>query len=280
MKKRRWLFPLLILLALPVWVPVWMIFEGTLLGKEELLQNLSPVLTGRKGYAAWPFLPQFPTLAPWVELLLDSPEFFAMFWNSCKQVFSLLAGQLLLGLPAAWAFGRFRFPGRKILFGFYIVLMLLPFQVTMVSNFLALDAFHLLNTSWAIILPGAVSPFPVFILSQFFARIPSATLEAAALDGAGAFQTFWRIGIPLGVPGIVSAMVLGFLDAWNAMEQPLAFLKDKSLWPLPLYLPALSADNVGIAFAASVFILIPALLLFLVGQNHLEQGIFAAGIKG
>lgn len=280
MKKRRWLFPLLILLALPVWVPVWMIFEGTLLGKEELLQNLSPVLTGRKGYAAWPFLPQFPTLAPWVELLLDSPEFFAMFWNSCKQVFSLLAGQLFLGLPAAWAFGRFRFPGRKILFGFYIVLMLLPFQVTMVSNFLALDAFHLLNTSWAIILPGAVSPFPVFILSQFFARIPSATLEAAALDGAGAFQTFWRIGIPLGVPGIVSAMVLGFLDAWNAMEQPLAFLKDKSLWPLPLYLPALSADNVGIAFAASVFILIPALLLFLVGQNHLEQGIFAAGIKG
>lgn len=280
MKKRRWLFPLLILLALPVWVPVWMIFEGTLLGKEELLQNLSPVLTGRKGYAAWPFLPQFPTLAPWVELLLDSPEFFAMFWNSCKQVFSLLAGQLLLGLPAAWAFGRFQFPGKKVLFGSYIVLMLLPFQVTMVSNFLALDAFHLLNTSWAIILPGAVSPFPVFILSQFFARIPSATLEAAALDGAGAFQTFWRIGIPLGVPGIVSAMVLGFLDAWNAMEQPLAFLKDKSLWPLPLYLPALSADNVGIAFAASVFILIPALLLFLVGQNHLEQGIFAAGIKG
>lgn len=281
---RAALYSLLAVLSLLVWVPLWMLFSGTFLGKQELLQNLSPVLAGNPeppfdGYAVWPVLPQFPTLASWVELLLDTPRFFSMFWNSCGQVLPILAGQLLLGAPAAWAFGRFSFRGKRLLFGLYTALMLLPFQVTMVSSFLALDAFHLLDTFWAVIVPGAVSTFPIFIMTQFFAAIPSALLEAAYLDGAGPFRAFVKIGLPLGLPGIISAGTLSFLDYWNAMEQPLAFLKDKALWPLSLYLPEMSAENIASSFAASMFILIPALLIFLFGQGYLEQGILAAGIK-
>ena len=100
-----------------------------------------------------------------------------------------------------------------------------------------------------------------------------------ALDGAGPLRTFLHVGLPLGAPGLLSAVVLGFLEYWNALEQPLTFLKDKTLWPLSLYLPTVTADNAGVSLAASVVMLLPALLIFLFGQKYLEQGIAAAGLK-
>ena len=280
MKMRRWLLMMVLAaLACLVWVPLWLLLSGSFMGAEELSQSLGPVLSSRDGMAVWPLLPMYPTLQPYVELLLDTPAFFAMFWNSCLQVFPLVAGQSLIGAPAAWAFARFQFRGKKLLYSLYIVLMLMPFQVTMVSNYLVLDRLGLMNTVWAIILPGAVSTFPVFLMVRFFTAIPSPLTEAAALDGAGPLQIFWHIGLPLGAPGILSAVVLGFLEYWNALEQPLTFLKDQTLWPLSLYLPTVTADNAGASLAASVIMLLPALLIFLFGQKYLEAGISASGLK-
>ena len=277
---KKWLMGMvLVLVAFFVWVPLWLLLSGSLMGAEEMAQNLAPVLKNAEGTAVWPLLPMYPTLKPYVELLLDTPQFFAMFWNSCRQVFPVVLGQVLIGAPAAWAFARFRFRGKKALFSLYIVLMLMPFQVTMVSSYLVLDGLGLMNTVWAIILPGAVSTFPVFLMVRFFTAIPSALTEAAALDGAGPFQTFLHVGLPLGAPGILSAVVLGFLEYWNALEQPLVFLKDKTLWPLSLYLPTVTADNAGVSLVASVIMLVPALLIFLFGQKYLEAGISAAGMK-
>ncbi|BDF68547.1 carbohydrate ABC transporter permease [Pseudoflavonifractor phocaeensis] len=277
---KKWLIGMvLVLVAFFVWVPLWLLLSGSLMGAEEMAQNLAPVLKNAEGTAVWPLLPMYPTLKPYVELLLDTPQFFAMFWNSCRQVFPVVLGQVLIGAPAAWAFARFRFRGKKALFSLYIVLMLMPFQVTMVSSYLVLDGLGLMNTVWAIILPGAVSTFPVFLMVRFFTAIPSALTEAAALDGAGPFQTFLHVGLPLGAPGILSAVVLGFLEYWNALEQPLVFLKDKTLWPLSLYLPTVTADNAGVSLVASVIMLVPALLIFLFGQKYLEAGISAAGMK-
>ena len=85
------------------------------MGSGEMAHNLAPVLAGESGYAHWPLLPQYPTLKPYMELLLDAPEFFTMFWNSCKQVFPILIGQIMIGAPAAWAFARFRFRGKGAL---------------------------------------------------------------------------------------------------------------------------------------------------------------------
>lgn len=277
--KKWFIGMILALLACLVWVPLWMLLTGSLMGVEEVEQNLAPVLSETGGNAVWPLLPMYPTLQPYVELLLDTPEFFAMFWNSCRQVFPVVLGQVLIGAPAAWAFARFQFPGRKALYGLYIVLMLMPFQVTMVSSYLVLDGLGLMNTIWAIILPGAVSTFPVFLMVRFFAAIPSALTEAAALDGAGPLAIFLHIGLPLGAPGILSAVVLGFLEYWNALEQPLTFLQDKTLWPLSLYLPTVTAENAGASLAASVIMLTPALLIFLFGQRYLEAGISASGMK-
>ena len=280
MKLRKYLLIcILIFLSFFVVTPLWLLISGSLMGGQEAAQNFAPVLEETTGSALWPLLPRYPTLQPLVELLLDTPQFFGMFWNSCAQVFPLVLGQLLIGAPAAWAFARYKFRFKKALFLLYIVLMLMPFQVTMVSSYLVLDGLGLMDTMWAIILPGAASTFPVFIMTRFFAAIPASLTEAAAIDGAGPLQVFLRVGIPLGAPGILSAVVLGFFEYWNALEVPLTFLQDKSKWPLSLYLPAISSDNLGISLMASVVMLTPALLIFLFGQKYLEQGISAAGMK-
>ena len=148
MKMRKWLIGMLLaFIAFFVWVPLWLLISGSLMGAEEMTQNLAPVLGNTEGTAVWPLLPMYPTLKPYIELLLDTPQFFAMFWNSCRQVFPVVIGQVLIGAPAAWAFARFHFRGKKILYSLYIVLMLMPFQVTMVSSYLVLDNLGLMNLS-------------------------------------------------------------------------------------------------------------------------------------
>lgn len=281
MKRRAhpffWL--LLAALALLVWGPLWFMAGGSLMPLDELDTLLGPVLTGCAGSAAWTLLPSWPTLEPLAQLLLDTPEFFVMFWNTCAQVLPQVLGQFLVGAPAAWALSRLRFRGRGALTALYMALMLLPFQVTMVPSYLVLYRLGLMDTVWAIILPGAFSAFPVFIMARGFDAVPRALLEAASLDGAGHFTTFWRVGLPLGAPGILAALVLGFLEAWNAVEQPMVFLKDQSIWPLALYLPRINAENLGLCMAASLMMLAPAALIFLFGQKYLELGIQASGVK-
>lgn len=278
-RNRRWVTIFLLGVSSVIWIPVLLMIGNSLMGSNELLESAGPVFTDMKGNARMVLFPAFPTLQSYVELLLDSPGFFVMFWNSCGQVFPILAGQAAVGIPAAWAFARYRFRGRNVLFLLYMVLMILPFQVTMASGYLVLQKFNILDTPAAIILPGIFSTFPVFIMSKSFGGISESLIEAARIDGAGELKIFFSIGIPMGMPGIISALVLGFLEYWNAIEQPMTYLKTKSLWPLSLYLPNITADNLSVSFAASVVMMLPAALLFLWGQSYLEQGIAASGLK-
>lgn len=141
MRKIRQSLPLLLPLVLSaaVWLPIVFLVGGSFMGEAELTANLAPVLSGGEGFARWDLIPLYPTLRPYVELLLDSPGFFVMFWNSVKITLGTLAGQLLVGVPAAWGFARHEFPCKNLLFTLYIVLMLMPFQVTMMPTYLVLD---------------------------------------------------------------------------------------------------------------------------------------------
>lgn len=259
--------------------PVLFLFSGTFMGTQEIRSYIDPVLGTGKGYATWRLLPLYPTLRNVVELLLDSPEFFRMFWNTMKITLGILAGQLVFGMPAAWGLAQYDFPGKKKIYMAYIVLMMMPFQVTMLSESLVLEGMGLMDTLWALILPGVFSAFGPFIMYRFFCGIPPALLEAARVDGAGEIQIFFRLGIPMGSSGILSALVLEFLECQSMIEQPLAFLETKSLWPLSLYLPEIDMQQAGSALCASFAALLPAALVFICGQEYLEQGIMASAIK-
>lgn len=279
-KTKRFLIAVaLILLTVLIFAPIWIAVTGTISAQWELEQKLSPVFSGTEGTAQWTLLPSAPTLKSLVEVLLDSPGFFAMFWNSVTISACILAGQLLVDVSAAWALAQFPIKGKKVILNLYIVLMLMPFQVLMFPQYLVLDQLKLLDTLWAVIFPAVFSTFPVFLLHRFFKAIPREILEAARLDGAGELRIFCQIGIPMGAPGILSVCILTFLDSWNMIEQPMTYLKTKSLWPLSLFLPEIGMKEIGVGFAAALLMLIPALLVFLGCQEYLEQGIAMSGGK-
>ncbi|MCI9046868.1 MAG: carbohydrate ABC transporter permease [Hungatella sp.] len=247
--------------------------------EDELYwRYLSPLGLGRDRVRA-ALLPSYPSFGALGELLIRSPGFFVMFWNSCIQTLPMLLGQLVVGAPAAWAFARFRFPGRKVLFGMYVVLMVLPFQVTQVSNYLVLDRLGFLDKHLAMIVPGIWATLPVFIMTRSFETIPHVLVEAACLDGAGEWYGFFHIGLPLGYPGIVTALMLSFVDGWNCLEQPITYLKDKTLWPVALYLPDIAKDKASVAFGAALVTCMLPVLVYLNCQEELEQGVAASGVK-
>lgn len=261
------------LIALIVFFPILLVVAWSLMGKSELIRNIGSVLEERSGYALLRIIPMHLSVESFVRLFLDTPKFFVTFWNSFRMVIPILVGQVLIGMPAAWGCARYRFKGRKFIIALYAILMILPFQVTMVSSYLVLDQMHLMNTFWAIILPNMFSTFPIFIMTKFFQSIPEELLEAGRLEGASEWKVFWHIGIPIGMPGIMSALILGFLEYWNMIEQPLTLLRDKTKWPVALFLPTINGDNVQISLAASVVALLPPFLIFLAGQKNLEEGI-------
>ena len=277
---RKWLAGgLFIALGAGICLPVLMLVSGSLADGLEWEQRTACYLRDTQEYIVWRWIPDYPTLEHYKRLLFFSPAFFRLFWNSVGMTAGILSGQLVVAVPAAWAFAVYRFRGRNVLFSLYVILMLLPFQVTMLSSYLVLNRLGMLDTPAAVILPAVFSTFPVFLTYGGFRCIPVQLFEAARIDGAGEWRIFWKLGLPLGKSGLLSAMVLGFLEYWNMMEQPMAFLENKALWPLSLYLPEITWAQAGYAFTASIITLIPAVFVFVWGQDYLEQGIIFSGLK-
>ena len=189
--------------------------------------------------------------------------------------------QLLVASLASYGFARYRGRLREIIFFAYIILMLMPYQVTLVPNYLVADWLDLLDTRWAIWLPGVFSPFAVFLLTKFMRRIPSSVIEAAQIDGAGEWQIYRRICMPLCKGAICSAAILVFIDYWNMVEQPLIMFTDTEKYPLSVFLSKINSGEIGLAFAVATIYMVPSLLVFLYGEEYLVDGInYQGGIKG
>lgn len=261
-------------------MPVAVLLAGSLADALEWQGRMAPYLMNTEEYISWKWIPDFPTAEHFKRLLFYSPQFLILFWNSIAMVGAILLGQLLVGVPGAWAFAVYRFRFRKLLFTLYICLMLFPFQVTMLSKYLVLEELHLMNTQAAVILPAVFSTFPVFLMHRSFAGIPEELLEAARIDGAGEWKILGMVGLPLAQSGIFAAVVLGFLEYWNMIEEPLTFLKDKALWPLSLYLPEIGVEQAGYSCAASLITLTVSMFVFFIFRDSLEKGIVASALKG
>ena len=227
------------------------------------------------------FIPDKVSFTQYFTVLLKSPDFLYKFWNSVILVAPIVLAQLAVASVAAYGFTRWRGKIRDTIFFAYVILMLMPYQVTLVPNYLVSDFLGLLNTRWAIILPGAFAPFSVFLLTKSMRRIPASLIESAKLDGAGEWHIFWNICLPQCRSALYSIAILVFIDYWNMVEQPLILLPDASQQPLSVYLSQINAGEIGIAFAAAVVYMIPGLLLFLHGEAYLVEGIaYSGSVKG
>lgn len=221
------------------------------------------------------------TFSQYFTVLFKSPEYLFKFWNSVKLVVPILVFQILVALGASYSFARFRGRVKELAFFMYIILMLMPYQVTLVPNFMVAKWMGTLNTYWSIILPGVFSPFSVFILTKFMRRIPRAYVEAAEIDGASEWNIFSKIYVPLCKGTIVSVAILVFIDYWNMVEQPLIMLSDTDKYPLSVFLNQINKGEVGLAFAVASIYMIPCILIFLYCEEYLVEGItYSGGLKG
>jgi multiple sugar transport system permease protein len=214
-------------------------------------------------------------------VLFKSPEYLLKFWNSVILTLPITVFQIVVAILASYGFARYSGKIKNIIFFSYIILMIMPYQVTLVPNYLVADKFGILDTRLAIILPGIFSPFSVFLLTKVMRRIPVSYIEAAKLDGAGEFQILTRICLPLCKSPIVSIAMLVFIDYWNMVEQPLVLMKDSDMHPLSVFLSQINTGDIGLAFAVGVVYMIPTVLMFLYGEDYLVEGItYSGGIKG
>ena len=285
--KRRFISALLLILAalfaFAFVAPTVLTVADSFMKQSELTADYGVLYSaGRTGAKSvnLKWIPDTVTFSQYGTVLLKSPDYLFKFWNSVILVFPIVVFQLAVALLAAYGFTRWRGRLRELLFFAYIVLMLMPLQVTLVPNYLVSDRLGILGTRWAVWLPAIASPFSVFLLTKYMRRIPASYHEAAQLDGAGSWQIFRHIYVPLCRSILFSAAILLFIDYWNMVEQPLILLKDAVKFPLSVYLASINAQELGIAFAAAVIYMIPSGLLFLYGEEYLVQGItYSGGIK-
>ncbi|MCD7891207.1 MAG: carbohydrate ABC transporter permease [Ruminococcus sp.] len=203
------------------------------------------------------------------------------FWNSVILTIPITLFQIATAIFASYGFSCYQGKLKSIIFFMYVILMLMPYQVTLVPNFLVAEKFGILNTRWAIILPGIFSPFSVFLLTKAMRRIPTAYTEAARLDGANELQILFKVYLPLCKGALASIAMLVFIDYWNMVEQSLVLMNDSDMHPLSAFLSQINTGDIGLAFAVGTIYMIPTILMFLYGEDYLVGGITYSGrIKG
>jgi len=227
------------------------------------------------------FIPDMVTFSQYITTLFKSPDYLLKFWNSIILVVPIVVFQLIVAVFAAYGFTKTKGKLSAIVFFAYIILMMMPYQVTLVPNYLVLEWMKLLDTNWAIWLPGIFSPFSVYLITKYMKRIPAPLLEAARIDGANEWQVFSKVCVPICKGIITSCAILVFIDYWNMVEQPLLFFSDSDKYPLSIFLSKINAGEVGLAFAVATIYMVPSLLIFLYGEEQLVDGIaYQGGVKG
>ena len=268
-------------------LPTVLTFTNSFMTQSGIAANYGKVFSSVSGNAYisetvnLKFIPDKVSLSQYITVLFKSPDYLLKFWNSVILVVPIVVLQVGVASITAYGFTRWRGKVRSFLFFFYVILMLMPYQVTLVPNYLVSQWLGILNTRWAIIFPGMFAPFSVFLLTKFMRRIPASLIEAAKLDGSSEWQIFKDICLPQCRSALYSIAILVFIDYWNMVEQPIILLEDASKHPLSVYLSTINANEVGLAFAIATIYMVPCILLFLHGEDYLVEGIAHQGsVKG
>ncbi|NDL60592.1 carbohydrate ABC transporter permease [Phytoactinopolyspora mesophila] len=197
---------------------------------------------------------------------------------------AIVLGQLATASLAGYAFARLRFPGRGVLFGLVLATIMVPIQVTIVPIFILISEIGWADSLVALIVPAWPTAFGTFLLRQYFKTIPHELAEAAAIDGAGEWQIFFRVYLPLAKPGLAVVAILAFNFHWNEFFRPLIFLSSPEKFTLPLGLVNLQGymgtGSISVVLAGIVISLLPVLALFIIAQRFVVEGLMRGGLKG
>ncbi len=225
----------------------------------------------------WNFIGNFQ------EVWLGKVPFYLFYLNSLKLALVMTACTIFFSSMAAFAFTKLRFKGRDLAFGVLLTFMVIPEQATLVPRYLLMKWLHMYNTHAGMVLMGMFSIYFTFLLRQFMMGIHSDFIEAAKIDGAGYFKTYWSIILPLCKPILATVGIIKFIWTWNDYQTPLIFLINKSLYTIPLGMQMFKdefADNYAVIMMASLSAILPLLIIFIVLQKQVINGISLGGVKG
>jgi len=246
---------------------------------EITLYSSFGVTDGFVHYVDMGFVPDVLSLSAYEDVLLRDPTHLRFLWNSIALVVPIVLGHLIISPLAAYGFERVRSRHKEKLFFAYILTMLLPMQALLVPHFIVANFFGFDGNYLAIILPAMFGPFGVFLIRQQMKGFSKEIYDAASVDGASHLQTFYSIVLPNIKPAMIALMVLTFAEAWNIVDQAVVFIREERLMPMSVQLSANFTGNVGFVFALSTLFMIPALIVFIYGQDNLAEGIGYSGVK-
>ncbi len=202
-----------------------------------------------------------------LKAFLATPRNWVYFWNSVAIVIPCILGTILVAVLGGYGLAKFSFPGKRILLFFFLIVMMLPYQVRLVPDFYIATAVGLIGTRAGIILPNIFTPFGCYLLFQYISRIPNSSIEAAKVDGANSFQILICVVIPQAWPGIGALALLNLIDLWNSVEPPLIILREAEKLPFSVALREIGSVDISVSFACAIVYMIPVLLAFLVGRS-------------
>jgi len=266
-----WIYVLLTLgILLMVGPFLWMLL-GSLKPQAEFLVN-PPT-----------FLPKAPTTNNYERLFgqLDFPRFF---FNSSVVALVVTVGNVLFCPMLGYALAKLQWRGKRLIMGLVLATLMVPAGITLIPNFVLMSNLGFVNTYPGLILPFLVGPFGVFLTRQFMYGIPDELLEAARIDGANEWRIFWQVVIPITVPVLATLGILTFLGSWNSFLYPLVMAQEPGMYTLPVALATFAtgqyeADH-GMLMAGSVVLVAPVLIIFILFQRWITQGIATTGLKG
>ena len=209
-------------------------------------------------------------------------DYLAYFLNSVKVSAWVVIFQVFTSATAGDVFAKLNVKGRDRIFTLYLATMMIPFHVTVITNFLQMSIYGLVNTLWSLMLPASVSAFGTFLMRQFFVTVPNELIEAAKIDGCNPFKTFLQICFPMAKPTIATLSIFCFMNVWNDYFTPLIYINDSRKYTLPLGLASMKgmySTDWPVLMASSVISVLPVLIAFLFAQDAFVKGVMMTGMK-
>lgn len=263
---------ILVLCALTLFPVLWM-FSTAFKGPRDIFTANIELIPPRPTFENFPRAFQLHPVANW-------------FVNSAVIALAITLGKVLVSVPAAYAFARFRFPGKTLLFGLVLGTMIVPYVSTIVPNYVTIAQFDWINTRQGVIVPSiAFTGFNIFLLRQYMLSLPQELFDAARIDGAGAWTTLTRVVLPLVRPAVAAVTILSFLGAWNLYLWPLLVLNDTRSKTLSVGMQYFASNQESVQqwgplMAAATLATLPPLLLYVFAQRAIINAFVTSGAKG